>query len=66
MINMKEEKEYVSLNVCGHCGAEDKEHCEKVVFAGYGDILCFTCRCLFEDSIRDVAKYYLSNKKGFE
>ena len=48
-----------SIFICGHCGKEDRDHIEKVICGGYVNMLCFTCRCRFEDAIRDISKKYL-------
>ena len=58
---MNEKKKYVSLFICGHCGKEDKAHSKKVICHGYANILCYSCRCIFEESIRDLARKYLGS-----
>jgi len=52
-----------SIFICGHCGKEDREHIEKVIMGDFANMLCFSCRCEFEDSIRDVAMKYLGKRE---
>lgn len=56
----------MNLFTCGKCGKDFKDHprrnaiMQKVRLAGYANILCFTCRCKFEDEVKDIAKNYLA------
>ena len=54
------EQKHISLMICGHCGKRDNEHIEKVIEGKYANMLCYSCRCLFEVAIADVAKKYLT------
>lgn len=49
----------MSLFVCGRCGEEDKEHIRKVILGGYANMLCFSCNCLLEATIVEIAKQFL-------
>lgn len=46
--------------ICGHCGKKDEKYIEKVVIGKHANMLCYTCRCMLEDAIDDVAKKYLT------
>ena len=54
-----------SLFICGHCGVDTKksnQEIKKVIIGNLANMLCTSCQKLFEDSIRDVARIYLSKK----
>ncbi|MBC8489900.1 MAG: hypothetical protein H8D45_28115 [Bacteroidetes bacterium] len=53
-----EKGKHISLNICGHCAKETK-NVEKIVWGGYANILCFSCRCRFEAAMDDLARRYL-------
>ncbi len=58
----KVKKSFVSLFICGHCGKDTEDikgGIGKVCLSGYANMLCFSCNCEFEDSVKDVAKRYL-------
>lgn len=50
----------MNLFTCGKCGEEDKEHIEKVILAGYANMLCFSCKAMLWDEIDAIAKRYLA------
>ena len=59
---MSKEKPCKSLFICGYCDRDtkgEKGETTKVILGGFANMLCFSCRCRFEDAIEDVAKKYL-------
>ena len=60
---MVKKKQYKSLFICGCCGKDTegtKGVTKKVILSGHANMLCWSCRCEFEDSIDDIARKYLS------
>ena len=56
-----------TLLCCGKCGEDQsnrlgsKINLQKVILAGYADILCCKCRATLEDEVKDIARRYLDN-----
>ena len=56
---------------CGSCGKDFKDSSErnsimqKVVLAGYANILCRICRMCLEDEVATIAKKYLLPNRSF-
>lgn len=52
-----------SIFICGRCGKEDRKNIEKVICGEYANMLCWSCRAEFEDSINDIARRYLGHSQ---
>jgi hypothetical protein len=55
-----------SLFICGRCGKDTSNlrrevQTRKITHSGYANVLCWPCRCQFEDALKDVAKSYLKS-----
>lgn len=54
--------------ICGRCGKDTRTEVGrnkiyKVMQSGYGNLLCWSCRCEFEDALKDIARAYLNSKE---
>jgi len=63
---MKAKKEeYKSLTICGHCGKDTRkdpygDKTEKIIVAGYANMLCENCRYAMDNEITKIAIKYLN------
>jgi len=64
----KQENKYIPLSICGHCGKDTQkdpygDRTEKVIVAGYANMLCENCRYAMDNEIMKIAIKYLQNNQ---